>query len=262
MRDWVERLARVGFAAKGVVYLVLGGLALRFALGDGGRLTDPHGAVGRMLDTPYGRPIVGVLAAGLALYAGWRFLEAFADTNRKGSDRKAVLARAKSAVSGTVYGVLAVDAGILAFGRRGGTSSSPELPSTLMGGDLAQWAALLVAAGLIGYGAVQFRHALASRLSDQLSASRVERHAGRWVVLISRIGMGGRAVVLAAMGVILGRRAMSSASAAAETDTGDSLRLIAALPTGQWLLIGVAAGLIAYGLFQLVHARYRTITPP
>lgn len=262
MREWVERLARVGFAAKGVVYLVLGGLALRFALGEGGRLTDPHGAVAGLLATPYGRPLVGTLAAGLALYAGWRFLEAFADTNRKGSDRKALLARAKSGISGAVYGILAVDAAILVFGSRGGSSSPADLPSTLVGGTLAQWAALLVAAALIGYGAVQFRHALATRLGDQLSAGRVERHAGRWVVLISRIGLGGRAIVLAAMGVTLGRRALASASAAAATDTGDSLRLIGALPTGEWLLVGVAAGLIAYGIFQLVHARYRRITAP
>ena len=261
MRQWVERGARAGFAAKGIVYLVLGGLALRFALGQGGQLTDPHGAVARLLSTPYGRLLVGAVAIGLGLYAGWRFLEAFADANNKGSDRGALLARAKSAISGAVYGILAVDAATLALGTGSGNSAD-DLPSTLLGGMLTRWTAGLVALVLIGYGLTQLRHALAAKLGDQLSASRVERHAGPWVLLVSRIGMAGRAVVLIAMGFILGRRAMASPRTAAETDTGDSLRLIAALPTGEWLLIGIAAGLIAYGLFQLVQARYRTISPP
>jgi hypothetical protein len=261
VRNWVERGARAGFAAKGVVYLVLGGLALRFALGQGGELTDPHGAVARLLSTPYGRLLVGAVTIGLAFYAGWRFLEAFADANHKGSDRKGLIARAKYALSGAVYGILAVDAATLALGTGGGNSAK-ELPSTLLGGVLTRWVAMLVALGLVVYGVAQLRHALAAKLGDQLSASRVERHAGPWVVLVSRIGMGGRALILMAMGFILGRRAMASPRAAAETDTGDSLRLFAALPTGEWLLVGVAAGLIAYGLFQLVHARYRTISPP
>jgi hypothetical protein len=261
VRNWVERGARAGFAAKGIVYLVLGGLALRFALGQGGQLTDPHGAVVRLLSTPYGRLLVGAVAVGLAFYAGWRFLEAFADANRRGSDRGGLLARAKYAISGAVYGILAVDAMTLASGTGGGNSAN-ELPSTLLGGVLTRWVAVLVALGLIGYGLTQLRHALKAKLGDQLSVGRVERHAGPWAVLVSRIGIGGRAIVLVAMGFILARRAMTSPRAAAETDTGDSLRLIAALPTGEWLLVAIAAGLMAYGLFQLVEARYRTISPP
>ena len=69
-------------------------------------------------------------------------------------------------------------------------------------------------------------------------------------------------MVLMLMAVVLLRRATTSVAAAARTDTGDSLRLIAALPTGDWLLAGVAAGLIAYGVYNLVMARYRRITPP
>ena len=78
----VETLARIGFAVKGAVYLILGLLALLAGLGErGGRITDTHGAIATLLGQPFGRLVVGVLALGLALYSGWRFLEAFADAN-------------------------------------------------------------------------------------------------------------------------------------------------------------------------------------
>ena len=260
-RAWVAALARVGFAVKGLLYLMLGALALQFALGNGGRLTDPSGAIAGLFTTPYGHPLVIAVASGLALYAAWRFLEAFADANNKGTDASAIASRAVYALSGVVYSVLAIDAGILAYaGRRGATNT--DLPTTITGSELARWMVLLVAAVLVGYGLMQLRRSASRRLSDQLSHARVQRHVGHWPVRISRIGIAGRGIVLLLMGVVLGQRAVTSVDAAARTGTADSLRLIAALPTGDWLLAGVAAGLMAYGVFQLVQARYRSITPP
>jgi hypothetical protein len=259
-RAWIATLARVGFAAKGAVFLLLGGLALQFVLGNGGELTDPAGAVEALLRRPYGRPMAAGVAAGLGFYAAWRFLEAFADANHKGSGRRAMIARAEYAFSGAIYSVLAVDAAILAFARRG--DGDIDVPTTLTGSPLGRGLAVLVAIGLFAYGAMQLRRAFSVQLSDRLSHGLVEHHMGRWPVRVSRFGVGGRAVVLMLMGVVLFRRASKSVDAAARTDTGDSLRLIAALPTGDWLLAAVAIGLMAYGVFQLVLARYRQITPP
>lgn len=260
-RRWIETLARAGFAAKGIVYLLLGGLSLRVALGTGGRLTDPQGVIAGLLVAPFGRLVVVAVALGLALYAAWRFLEAFADANRKGREPRGLGARGVYALSGAVYAILAIDAATLAFARGTGVDGS-DLPATILTSPLTRWAALLVAGALVGYGVLQVRRALSARLSDQLSPGRVERHMGRWAVRVSRVGIAGRAAVLIAMGVVLARRASTSVRAAAQTDTGDSLRLIAALPTGDWLLAAIATGLVAYGIFQLIHARYRTITAP
>jgi hypothetical protein len=259
----IEGLARAGFAAKGIVYLLLGGLALLFALGHGGRLTDIRGVETFVLRTTYGRPLLAAIGLGLGLYAAWRFLEAFADANRKGRSKGAIATRAMSAVSGIVYSLLAVDALRLALGAGGGAGSgAADLPRTLVTGELAAWGALLVAAGLIAYGVEQFGRAVSGRLSDGLNLRHVQRDIGRWPIHVSRIGLAGRAVVLVLLGVVLGRAATTSPEAAARADTGDSLRLLAALPTGEWLLVAVAAGLMAYGVFQLVQARYRSITPP
>jgi hypothetical protein len=255
----VETLARVGFAVKGAVYLILGLLALLAGLGErGGRITDTHGAIATLLGQPFGRLVVGVLALGLALYSGWRFLEAFADANRVGSRASAIATRTGWAVSGLGYGLLALDAGRLALRWRAGGGTNP--PNTIIASPLAPWLVTLVGIGIIVYAATEIRRALAPRFSERLNIGRVAREAGQLIVGISRAGIAARAVVMAALGVVLLRA--RSAAAAAGSDMADSLRLVAALPSGAWGLTLVAAGLMAYGVYMVVHARYRHITAP
>ena len=254
----VVPLARIGFAVKGAVYLILGLLALLAGLGErGGRITDTHGAIATVLRQPYGRVIVGVLALGLALYSMWRFLEAFADANRVGTRASAIGKRLGWAFSGVGYGLVALDAGRLALQwRSGGTRS----PATLTGLPLAPWLVTVVGIGIIIYAIMEIRRALAPRFSERLNIGRVAREGGRLVVGISRAGIAARAIVMAALGVVLLRA--RSAAAAANSDMEDSLRLVAALPSGTWGLVLVAAGLMAYGVYMVVHAKYRHIAAP
>jgi len=257
----IEPLARTGFAVKGIVYLLLGTLALLVGIGAGGRITDAEGAVAILLNRPFGRTAVATLAIGLALYAAWRFLEAFADANRVGRDRSGLFDRAGWAVSGTVYGLLALDVGRLVF-RVGGGAADVHLPRTLIGSPLAPWLVTIVAIGLIAYAIKEVTRALSTRFSERLNLRRLSREGGPVVVAISRIGIIGRGAVLALLGAVLLRARAHPAQAASDTDMSDSLRLVAGLPSGPWLLTLVAAGLLAYGVYQLVHARYRRISPP
>ena len=258
-RAWMESLARIGFAAKGIVYLLLGGFALTFAFGGGGDITDAQGAVTRLLREPYGRLLIGALAVGLALYAVWRGLEAFADANRKGTGMSGIGARVAYAMSALVYGTLAFDASRLALSRPRSTNGG--VPPFLLDLVPGSWSVMVVALVLIAYGGLQVRRAFSRRLSDRLNIHHVSARAGEIVVRISRFGIAARGVVLALTGFLILRGA-ESLRGAANTGTDDSLRLLAALPTGQWVLAWIAAGLMAYGVFQLVQARYRRIAPP
>ena len=256
---FVEPLARVGFAVKGAVYLILGLLALLAGLGERrGRITDTHGAIATVLGQPYGRIVVGVLAFGLLLYSAWRFLEAFADANRVGTRASAMATRFGWAFSGLGYGLLALDAGGLALRWQSGGGT--HAPRTLTASPLAPWLVTLVGIGMIVYAAKEFRRAFAPRFSERLNIGRLAREGGKLVVGISRAGIAARAVVMAALGVVLLRA--RSAAAAAGSDMADSLRLVAALPSGAWGLTLIAAGLMAYGVYMVVHARYREITAP
>src|SRR5688500_2053345 len=90
---WIERLARVGFAAKAAVYIIVGGLAARAGLGTGGRTTDTRGALATILGQPFGQLLLFVVAAGLFGYAAWLVLAAALDPEGRGSDLKGWLKR-------------------------------------------------------------------------------------------------------------------------------------------------------------------------
>lgn len=123
-RPWVERLARLGYAAKGVVYVLIGGLALQAALGPGGKTTDPQGALRTILHQPFGAFLLGVVALGLAGYALWRFAQAFLDAENKGRDAKGIVKRIGYGLSGIAYSALAVTAVGLIRGTRDRGASS------------------------------------------------------------------------------------------------------------------------------------------
>jgi hypothetical protein len=255
-KRWAERFARAGFLAKGIVYLIIGWLAFRAATGRGGDVTDSEGAIRSLLSATQGRILIGALSVGLAGYALWRFLEASADANRKGTDFKGIAARVGYALSGTIYGSLAIDAARMARRRAGGGGSA--VVESLAGNALG-WAVPLVGLGLIGYAIHQITKAFSGKLSERLNIGGASREVGGWVITVSRIGIAARAVVFFGVGVLLLRSPGMSASSAASTGTSDSLRWLSHLPQGQFVLAAVGAGLAAYGIYQLVHARYRRI---
>lgn len=254
---WLETYARVGFAAKGVVYLILGSLAWRAAAGTGGRITSPRGAVAWLGGDDLGQVTIAVLAIGLAGYAIWRLLEAFLDVNDRGRDLKGLRARTVYALSGAVYALLALDAIRLATAVPLSEDNGAAFESLV--GDAAT-SGLGRAAGviLIVYAIDQLRDAVSGQLSERLHLSSVSREIGRWVLVLSRAGIAARAVVFIVAGLLL-VGAFGAPSDPVDTDTSDSLRLLAALPYGRWTLPGIAAGLMAYGIYQVLHARYRRI---
>jgi len=119
-RTWIERLARFGFAARGLVYILVGVLAAE-AAAVGGRATDAHGAI-QAIGQPqhFGTVFLLVVALGLAAYAVWRFAQAWLDLERKGTSLQALATRASFVVSGLGHAAL----GISARSRRGISGSS------------------------------------------------------------------------------------------------------------------------------------------
>ena len=105
---WIVPLARFGFAAKGVVYMIIGVLAVLAAFGDRGeQTTDSRGALQEVLTQPFGQVLLGVIAVGLFGYAAWRFVQAIFDTENKGSDAKGIFTRIGYAGIGVLYASLA-----------------------------------------------------------------------------------------------------------------------------------------------------------
>src|SRR6266700_3989903 len=121
---WMSRLARLGYATKGVVYLIIGGLAAQLAIGHGGSATDQHGALQTIYAQSFGKFLLAIVALGLLGFAVWCFIQAIYDTEGKGRDAKGIIARIGYAVVGVAYGALAFGAYQLVAGTGSGGKSS------------------------------------------------------------------------------------------------------------------------------------------
>ena len=255
---WVERLARVGYVAKAILYMTIGLLAAQAAFGPRGKTTDTQGALRQVHGMTFGRVMLVVIAAGLMGYAVWRVVEAIVDPDGRGMGAKAVALRAGAAGRGLLHGVLAITALRLAYGDRSASNQDQAQEWTavafgLPGGELLVW---IAAASVVGYGLYQLYRSYASKLGRQLDLSRLRDPTRVWVVWVSRFGIAARGVVFCLIGFFLGR-------AAAQHDAGEvggireSLGAVANI--GRWPFVVVALGLVAYGVYELVNARYRRI---
>ena len=262
MRDvapWVERLARVGYAAKALLYITIGILAAQAAFGPGGRTTDTEGALRIVHDITFGRIVLLVIAAGLLGYALWRVVEAIVDPDGRGNNLKGLALRASFAIRGLFHGAIGVAAFRAALGQRsaGSNDQARELTASafrIPGGELLIYAG---AAFVAGYGVYQLYRSYASKLGRQLELGAVSGEMRPWIVRVSRFGIAARGIIFCLIGFFLARAAQRHDA----TEVGgirESLNMLANL--GRWPFAVVALGLIAYGVYELVNARYRRIT--
>ena len=255
-RHPLEALGRAGYAVKGVLYAVIGVLALDAALSGG----DPEGQSGTfaaLADEPFGSALLWVLVVGLAAYALWRFVLAATDPEGEGDDIEGAGKRAFYVVSGLSYAALAYSAyRTVSGGGSGGGSGSEERAEMLMGLPGGRWIVGLVALGLLGYGVWQFVRAYKASFMDKFrlegaAAQRRDlvRRAGQW-------GLAARGVVYLLVALFMGRAALrADADQAGGLD--EALGALQGQGYGPWLLGAVAVGLLMYGVYCWVNAAYR-----
>ena len=258
---WVERLARLGYASRGLVYVVVGGLAAQAAVGNRGGPTGSEGAMLAIVHQPFGRALLAVVALGLAGYALYRLVQAALDPEGKGSDAKGAVARAGYALSGVLHAGLALTAARMALAGGGSArEDAGRRTATLLEQPFGKWLAVAIGAGLVGFGGYQLYRAYASDPAKRLDLSGIGAEARTWFCRLGRAGWAARGVVFALMGVFLVRAALHSNPGEAR-GIGGALESLRDRAYGPWLLGLVALGLIGYGVFEVVKARYRRIRP-
>lgn len=257
----LEPLARAGFLIKGILYLVVGTLAIQVAAETGGRVTGTRGALLSVLGQPFGRLLLLVAALGLFGYAAWRVVQGVLDPERLGHDRAGIAMRIGFVVRGILHAALGWQALRLYRGlsTSGGTGER-DVARELLAWPLGDWVLVLAGLGLIGYAVWQIYAGFSGQLEPGLDVERLRRDAGEWAVHVSRFGLAARAIVFIVLGwgvVVTGwLRDVSEMDG-----TASSMRTLGAQPgaLGRWLLGLAAAGFIAYGFYQIVHARYLRI---
>lgn len=256
---WIVRLGRLGLVAKGVVYLIIGALAIQSALGTGGEVTDQEGALRSVLRQPLGAVMLGLLCFGMFAYTLWRVVQAVANPEREPQDVKGWSKRLFRLGSGLVYGALGVAALQLLIGFQKSRDRSPsDWTALVMRQPFGKWLVAAVGLAIAGYGLVRLYHAWKGELKKQLVLDRYAARARAWLVGIGRAGQAARGIVFLVIGGYAFLAGLQTNPEQAK-GVGEALRTIERAPYGPYLLAAVAAGLIAYGLFQFVEARYRRI---
>ena len=257
----IERLARLGYASKAVIYLMVGSLALTAAFSRGGRVTDTSGALREILTKPFGQVILIVLSVGLCGYAVWRFLDALLDPDRQGTSAGGLLTRIGHVVRAAVYGALGIEAFRLSRGLRGSTGRETEMwTARIMDWPLGVWIIALVGLGIVAYGVFQIINALKSRVSGSLDMTPLRSNLRPTLINISRFGIGARGIVIVVLGSFLVRAALQHNPRTA-AGTRESMLEVANAFDGRWMLLGLGAGFIAYAVDQAMHAWLRRIRP-
>jgi hypothetical protein len=256
---WIEGLGRFGYAAKGIVYLIVGGLALQAALGQGGQVTDQKGALTQIATYPFGKILLASLFVGLLGYALWRAAQGIFDTENHGSEPKGLALRALEGGVAIIYVGLAISALRIAMGASSGASSTEQTQgwtAWLMDHPFGIWLVGLGGAAVVVNGIVQILRAFSDKLTEKLDQHEMTPGQVTWVTRIGRAGYAARGIAFITIGGLLIGAAMHHNPGEAQGLDG-ALASLASQPFGPYLLILVTAGLAAYGIFALIEARYR-----
>lgn len=258
-----EVTARIGYGARGFVYLSVGALALVSVFAAGGQMVGTGGVGYWLAQQPFGRVWLILLGLGLWAFVAWRILQSVFDADREGLSPLALAARAGQALSGLAYGVLA--AGVFELLDEVGpgmaatdVAENREKAAILLSlpfGDLMLMAVALVIAG-VGIGNIV--NGLRSDFAETLSCSP------RWcrrLSLMARTGYVARGLAYLPLAFLIGMAGWH-ARASEVTDMAGSFRTLQAQPGGSIMLVMGAAGLIAFGGFAFIEARFRRIRAP
>ncbi|HLL64157.1 MAG TPA: DUF1206 domain-containing protein [Micromonosporaceae bacterium] len=253
--DTLERLARMGFVAYGLTHLVVAWLALQIALGRAPADGDESGAFQLVAGQPFGLAVLWITVAGLAAMALWQLLEAMAG-HRGEPGRERTIERVASAIRVVLYGAFAYSAAKMALQGKSSADAKQKTTTSALATTSGRAWVVVVGVLVLGVGIGLVIYGLIRRFEKHLKTAQIPAHQRktvRWLGIAGYVAKG--AAYTIAGGLLI--------SAALTYDPAKSRGLDAALhaivgyPWGRTLLILMALGIAAFGVFGLVQARYR-----
>jgi hypothetical protein len=254
-----EVAARAGYVARGLIYALIGMLAFRLAEGLGTQPPSQQGALRELAGQSFGHALLVLMAIGLAGYALWRAAQAFVGSTPE-AGRHNALDRIAAVGSGIAYGAFCAIAISVLRGSSGGNSTGSARKATA---GVLGWPAgreIVGAAGLVllGIAAYQAYTGLSRKFLEDSKTGLMRPAVRRAFTATGVVGLCARAVAFALMGIF-------ALKAAIDFNPRDAVGLDGALyrlthrAYGTVALIVVACGLIAFGVYSLVDARFRKI---
>jgi fumarate reductase subunit D len=253
-----EWLARAGFVARGLIYGIIGILAIKLAIGTGGTSASQQGALKTIAQQPFGKVLLILVAIGLAGYALWRLLHALLghgpEKSDSGFDRVAAVG---SGISYAILCAIAIEI-LLGSGSGGGSGNTSKTTSGVFGWPGGTWLVGIAGVVLIGVALYQGYRGISKDFLKDSKTEQMSPMVRKWVEWIGSFGHLARMVVFGLVGVFLVKAAIDYNPNNAVGLDG-ALAKLAHASYGPVLLGIVAAGLIAFGVYSLSDARYRRI---
>lgn len=246
-----KTLAKMGYTARGAVYLVIGGLAVMAAIGEGGRTTDSKGAIIEIMRQPFGTSLLVLLIIGLFGYVIWRLIQAIKDPDNHGSSAKGLAVRGGLLASAISHALLALWTIKLLLGSNERTHETERFLAT----DMGQIVIGIFGISFIAAGLAHIYKGWTARFERYMN---IPSDKNQWAKPLCRFGLISRGVVWCIVGWFFITSALFAKSGKVKGIV-DALELLRTYTFGNWLFGIVAAGLFAFGVYSLLEAMYRKI---
>jgi hypothetical protein len=252
---WVDPAMRFGYAARGVVYVLVGMFAL-IAAKDRKPAPDSRSALGELLDQPFGEAVLALIAVGLVAYAAWRLLCASLDLENKGRDFKGWAARGAQTISALLHLLLAFTAASVI--RDAGTSQNGDRTESWTGAIMAEpfgrWLVAIAGAVALAMGIQHFVKAHRAKYKENLRYTPLAAKLDPFV----KVGIIAHGIVVSIIGVFLIWAAWTT-DASRAGGLADALDALRQIGVGQLGLGAIAIGLIGFSVYCFIEAKYRVV---
>jgi len=252
-----KNFARFGVATKGVVYLLIGCLTAFAAFGFGGKKSGSKGVLDFIANQYFGKILLIVLSIGLVGYLFWRWYQALADPKNNGTDAKAIIKRVSYFGSGLFYGLLAYSAiaQVLAS-RNSGGGSNRSLLKKMFESEYAMTFAIIIGVILLIKSGYEFYQAYSGNFREEVDEAGLDNKAQRILIKFGKVGFTARGIVIGIMAFLMFRAAFSgNIDKVGKSDAFGFLQD----EFGTIVMGIIAVGLIAYGVFMIVKAKYSSL---
>ena len=252
----IKGMARLGYAAKGIVYGIIGGLTLMAALNLGGEKPDKLRVLKFIEEQPFGKVLLVIIGFGLLCYCSWRIFQAIADPDRKGSDSKGLFTRSGYFVSGILYLSFGA-AAIMRVLDSGGGSKTQDKNVPFLATDAGIILIGIAGCIILGTAVRQFIKVYKQKYLEEFDLTSISDQQKRKLVKrMANFGLAARGVIFLIIGFFAVKAALD-ANPDEIKDTSDVFNFLHQMSYGAFLLGIVSAGLVAYAIHMLLLARYR-----
>ncbi len=252
---WVGRFMRFGYVARGTLYVAIGVLALRLALGTSGEAMTQTGAIAMIGHQPFGRALLVAISVGLAGYSLWGAIRAVVDPLHQGHSLRGLTKRVGFAGSALAYASLLIITLRFISGPHARTATSYDLTEQLLAKPFGAWLVGIIGLCWTAIACIKIVHGWRGSFERDLELARRGPAERRWAMGLGRVGSVTRAIVFTIIGIFIVASALH-ANPHRATGLDGALLGLARQPFGRTLLAAAGLGLISFGAFSVMCARW------